>query len=290
MSETTTSETIDLQNLGPWVQQAWSRHDTQAQALLDALAAHAAQLPDAPEGADALRLAEHVALAHLDGAAALAALLDAVPPHASLVPMLERSRWVLAVIDGREAPEPPEGTRWRALQNLVLGLARTRQFDTAAQVLLADEARAAAIEPASAGQAYAAAANNVALGLRVGPRGDAAVDALMLQAAALSRRAWAVAGTWLEVERAEYQLAMCHAAAGQGAAAQAHAAACIAACEAQGADAAERFFAHECAVHAARAAGDGPGAAAHREAMVTLLQQVTDAAMRPWCEETLAAL
>lgn len=281
-----------MNDLADWLPLAWNDHAQQPQAVLDALTARCPDLPDAPEGAQALRLAEHVTLVHRpqpQGAQALQALLQAVPLHAHLAPGVAASRWALAILAGTEAPPAADVDRWRALQNVVLSLAAQRRHDEASRCLLADEALVATAEPPAA-RAYAVSANNVALGLRLGPRGDAAGDALMLQAAALSRRAWALAGTWLEVERAEYQLAMCHAAAGDGEQARAHAAACIAACEAHGADADERFFAHECAVHAARAGGDEAGAAAHRERMTALLAQVEDADARRWCEETLAAL
>ena len=281
-----------MNDLAAWLPQAWNDHAKQPQQVLDALAARWPDLPDAPEGAQALRLAEHVALAHLpqpQGAQTLRALLQTVPPHDQLAPAAAASRWALAALDGTESPPAADADRWRALQNLVLALAAQHRHEEASRWLLADEARAATAAPPTA-RAYAASANNVAQGLRLGPRGSAAADALMLQAAALSRRAWAAAGTWLEVERADYQLAMCHAAVGEGTQAQAHAATCIAACEAHAAAADERFFAHECAVHAARAAGDEAGAAAHRERMLTLLAQVEDAGTRQWCEETLAAL
>ena len=57
---------------------------------------------------------------------------------------------------------------------------------------------------------------------------DAERDALMLQAAATARRAWASAGNWMHLERAEVRLALCHAAAGNSAAAVIHAGLCVA--------------------------------------------------------------
>ncbi|MCW5609749.1 MAG: hypothetical protein KIS83_03530 [Rubrivivax sp.] len=275
--------------LGDWLNAAWDRHADAPREVADELQRRAATLPDDADGAMAVRLAEHVLLAHLDDAPALQRLLAALPAGTALDAAAARARWGLAVLAGEGTPPVlPDAARWGALQNVVLALLQRGQVGAARECLLADEAAAAASEDAAARRAYAATANNVAVDLRLGPRGDAARDALMLDAAALARRAWERAGTWMHVERADYQLAMCHAVLGQGEPARAAARACLAACEREGADAAERFFAHECNVHAERAAGDAAAAAAHRERMVALLAQIEDPGLRTWCAETLA--
>lgn len=158
--------------------------------------------------------------------------------------------------------------------------------------LLADEAAAAACAASDAGRAYAASANNVAQDLAAGPRGDAARDQLMRVAAHLSQRAWAQAGTWLQQQRAEYRLALCHAVLGQGQAALIHARRCLAACQAgdgqQAADAVEHFFAFEALARAHHAASDAAGAAAAAERMAGLLPDIDLAdGLRAWCEQAL---
>lgn len=199
-------------------------------------------------------------------------------------------------------PAPPEAPRWRALQNVVLALAGLGRSSEAAALLAADEAAARAQGDAEAGVAYASTANNVAGHLQIGNlRGDADADAprdaerdaLMLQAAAIARRAWDSAGHWMHAERAEYRLALCHAVAGQGAAAVHHAGLCLAGCETAGdaADAVEHYFAHEALVRAHRAAGDAPAAAAALQRMPMLLAQISEAdGLRDWCARTLAEL
>lgn len=293
----------DAPSLRQWLDQAHEQHARQPQAVAEGLLARAAALPDDDEGTEAIQLAEHVWLGHLghQGPAAVNGLqqfLQRLPAAAAaLQPARERAAWVLATLQGDAqamAILPPPALRWRALQNLVLALVAQGRVDEAAQRLAAPAREAMAhVEPA-ARKAYAASCNNVASDLREGlerpasgPR-DARV-ALMLEAAALARQAWAAAGTWLHVERAEYQLALCHAAAGDGAAALRHGRACLSICEAEGADAAERFFAHEALVHAQRAACDLAAAAQHRAGMLALLPEV-EADLQAWCRETLAAL
>ncbi|WP_088280147.1 ATP:cob(I)alamin adenosyltransferase [Ideonella sp. A 288] len=263
-------------------------HPARPREFAEALLAQAPVLGDDADSAEAIRLAEHVMLAHLADAEALARFISCLPHVARA--SARRAEWALARLAGQPEPDLPDALRWRALLNAVLAAARCGRHRDAADWLAADEARAAAHSDADARKAYAVTANNTALELRLGPRGDAAADALMLQAAALSRRAWAAAGTWLHVERAEYQWALCHAQLGQGEAALMHARQCLAMCLAEGADAAERFFAHEALARAWHAAGDVAQVAQQRLQMTELLAQVGDEAMRTWCAQTLEDL
>ncbi|GCL65167.1 hypothetical protein [Pseudaquabacterium pictum] len=278
-------------------------HADQPAAAVAALLARAASLPADADGARALHLAEHVALSHLGDANVLATLLAALPPALAqapaTAPSVQRLQWSLAVVQRTPAPAtPPEPQRWRALQNVVLALAAQRRWAEATALLSADEAAARSQGRNEAGQSYAVAANNVAMELQTsGPAAgqprDADRDALMLQAAAIARRAWGHAGTWRHAERAEYRLALCHAVAGQGAAARHHARLCLAACEAAGAeaDATEHFFAHEALAHAHHAAGDAAANAAARAQMAALLPQIDTAdGLRAWCADVLAAV
>jgi hypothetical protein len=275
--------------LGAWLDQAWTDHATATRRVADELLARAATLPDDADGAGVVRLAAHTLLAHGADPAAMQRLLERMPQGEALAAAARPARWALAQLNGLPPPAVSDRERWDALEYVVLVQAARGEAAQAQKRLLAEEDAAATHADAAARKAYAATANNVAGSLRDGPRGDAAKDTLMLAAAQLSRRAWERAGTWMNVERADYQLAMCHAVLGQGAPAVAFAQACLARCEAEGAEPSELFFAHECCVHAQRAAGAGALAAAHRTQMAALLAQVADDGMRAWCAETLAA-
>ena len=291
-------------SLSAWLAQAQDRHVDDPRAVADGLRAWVPTLPADEDGAQALRLAEHVWLAHLGDPAGLAALVAALPaawsdgaarPDAG--PALARARiaWALALLAGQDPPPLAQSACWRALQNLVLALAQQGRWAQAEACLLADEAAAAACAASDAGRAYAASANNVAQDLQAGPRGDAARDHLMLVAAHLSQRAWAHAGTWLQQQRAEYRLALCHAVLGQGEAALAHARRCLAACQAgdgqQPADAVEHFFAFEALARAHHAANDAAGAAVAAGRMAALLPAIDEAdGLRAWCEQAMHEL
>lgn len=279
----------DITALRTWLDQAWNEHAEQPHQVAKALAERAPALPDDADGAEALRLAEHTLLAHLADPPAMERLLAATPPHPALAPAMQRTRWALDTLAGSPTAAIADGQRWRALQSVVMALVARGDIAAARHHLLAEAPAALSTDDTDAAKGFAATANNIAADLRAGPRGDTARDALMIEAAELSQQAWTRVGTWMHAERADYQLALCHAAIGNGAQAVAHAQACLTRCEAEGAEAAERFFAHEALVHAHRAAGDAPEAGRQRERMATLLTEIDDEGMRAWCEETLAS-
>ena len=97
-------------SLTAWLAQAQHRHADAPQAVADGLRERAATLPADEDGAQALRLAEHVWLAHLGDPAGLAALLDLLPaaawsgsaaqPDTSPAIARARSAWALATLAG----------------------------------------------------------------------------------------------------------------------------------------------------------------------------------------------
>jgi hypothetical protein len=283
--------------LRTWLDQAQAQHADQPAAVADELTARAARLPADAQGAEAIRLAEHVWLAHAADPAGLQAFVDALPAalcqDASTAPSVQRARLALAWLAGQPTPAHDDALRWRVMQNVVLAMAWQGRSAEALALLQAEEAAALAQGRSDAGKAFAATANNVATHLQDSAHADAARSRLMLQAAALSRRAWASAGGWMQVERADYRLALCHAAVGQGAEAVEHAGRCLAACVAAGdeADAMEHFFAHEALVRGHRAAGDAAAAAAAVQRMHALLPDITEADGLPaWCADVLSTL
>lgn len=194
-----------------------------------------------------LRAAEHILLGHLADGPGLAARL---PAGAS------RAHAAIALAAGQEPDwkELAPAERIRACYNAALARTRSRDFAGLRELLRRAEALAAQGEP---GRAWAAMANNVAGDLRYYFKaGDAEAATAMLEAARLAREAWQRAGGWLELERADWQLAMCAAAAGEGAAALGAAEACVQACQHNEADDYEHCFAYQALGLAALAAGD----------------------------------
>lgn len=289
---------MSTEPLKDFVARGWNEHPKRARELATELSGMAASLPADADGAAAIGLAEHVWLSHLHDAPGFEAFVGRLPPAlheaADTAPMLQRARWLLATLAGAEAPRPPDAARWRAMQNLwSMWVARGRAADALAS-LEAEHPAALAHPEAAARKALAAATYGITVELREGPRGHATLDALMIAAARASRELWATAGGWLQVERGDYELARCHALLGEGAAALAHARACLALIEQHAgdpaADAFETFFAHEALAWAQRAAGDAAAEAAEIARMQQLMGEVGDESLQPWCREALAAL
>ena len=122
-----------------------------------------------------------------------------------------------------------------------------------------------------------------------------------------ARRFWALAGTWLETERAEYRLAMTWLQAGDPALARHHAQQCLAIVQANGSVPLERFFASEALALAEAADGNAAGHAAAlaqaREAFAALgytgvpvedlwaaARAALDEADQSWCRASLDKL
>lgn len=141
-----------------------------------------------------------------------------------------------------------------------------------------------------AARALAVTGNNVACALEEKPVRGPADDALMVRAAETGLRFWAVAGTWLETERAHYRLAQSLRKARRFDRALEHATTCLRMIEANGGDAFERFYGHEVVALAHHARGDAAPARAHRDAAAALVPGVADADLRPMLEGSLAAL
>ena len=133
------------------------------------------------------------------------------------------------------------------------------QTERAMSLLRAARDRLAALPNASAAmhRPLAVACNNMAWELH--DRGSARSrqdTAVMLDIAAASRLHWSRAGTWLEVERADYALALCHLSADKPDAALACADACLAACTRNEAPVMDHFLAHEALARVHGARGD----------------------------------
>jgi tetratricopeptide (TPR) repeat protein len=141
-----------------------------------------------------------------------------------------------------------------------------------------------------AARALAVTGNNVACVLEEKAARSPADDALMVRAAETGLRYWAVAGTWLETERAHYRLAQSLRKARRLDRAAEHATTCLRMIEANGGDAFERFYGHEVVALAHHARGDAGTARAHRDAAASHRAAVEDAELRAMVDDDLGAL
>jgi hypothetical protein len=276
-----------------FIEQGWNDH-------VDDLAGVAARLEqglpllkrDPAQVGDFLALVEHVVISHLGDADGMARWIERLVPVVAEQPPaqapLHRARCAVALLRGEAVDDTTHGRPLliRAHGNAANGaaargdVAQSRALLRAAADLVTDDDATEAVK------ALAAVANNLASQLLDGPRGRDA-DGLMLEAAELAQRRWHQAGTWLQAERADYLLALCAAAIGDGARALRHATACLSLCTAHGADAYERFFAQEALGKASLAAGHPAGARDALAHMGELLPQIEDAGQRAYAQSVL---
>lgn len=262
-------------NFTSFLEQAWRDHGDHPQAVGEQLKSAQALLTEPAQVAGLSNILVHVLGEHLGDWAAAQAELTRLQAH----PQCQNDAATSAVRVGLAAlalaqGEVPQGTkltdgeRVRALCSACAVCLGREELGNAAALFELSLKLVAAMPAESVGfeRALAVAANNLACTLGELPQRDAEQDAQMLQAAQAARKYWEIAGTWLEVERAEYVWAKTCLRAGQVQQAAEHAAACLGLCQAHNAPAFELFFAHEVAALAARALGYDAAFQAARQA------------------------
>jgi hypothetical protein len=113
--------------------------------------------------------------------------------------------------------------------------------------------------------------------------------AAMVELARGSREHWSHAGTWLEVERGDYDVARALLAAGSPDEALHHAEQCLAGCVANDAAPFEHLFAHEALARVHHALGHGEAWQRHVQAAQSAFERL-EADDRASCRSTLESL
>jgi hypothetical protein len=135
----------------------------------------------------------------------------------------------------------------------------------------------------------AMASNNLAVALEEKAEKAFRDIELMLMAAHAARRFWEISGTWLEVERAEYRLAMSFLSAGRPWDALRHAENCYDLCLAHSAPPFELFYGQEALALSFAAAGDWEGFRHARWRALDLFARLPEEE-KPWCKDSHSRL
>jgi len=281
-----------------FLQQAWADHADQSAAVAERLRADTPAPQSAAQLAALSRLVVHLCGEHLgafdDGRWRLAALAGHPLADATVQSALRVGVASLTLAESGHADR--DGFTLEELIRSEAGAAAIslgRQRTERALALLRDaRGRVAALPDAAPAvhQPLAVACNNMAWELHDrGSARSAADTAAMLDIAAASRMHWAQAGTWLEVERADYALALCHLSADLPDQGLHFAEQCLVACAQNGAPPYEHVFAHEAMAKACHACGDAVGRARHLAAAETAFARLT-VADQSACHSTLTAL
>lgn len=138
-------------------------------------------------------------------------------------------------------------------------------------------------------RALAISTNNMASALQEKEHLNSQEIDFMLENAAAARRFWEQAGTWKEVERAEFRLAFTHLKAKMAQEALSHAQLCLQIIEQNGNDPFEAFFAYEALAHS-YAALEQEDLAQQQVAKAEELFGQIPADSRQWCQGSLAKM
>lgn len=282
-----------------FVTHAWDEHASQPAVVAQRLATEGLTLVAEPAHVAPLaQLMHHVFGEHLgrwdDGLAALQALA-AHPVCAAGGPgaqAVQRCRASLALCAG-QADTRPQMTTSEAIRVTALAAAALAEQRTPRAMQLLQDALTrsdAAQLPAddAAHRALAVAGNNLACTLEEKVERSPEEVELMILAAQTGRRFWAIAGGWLETERAEYRLAMSWLQAGDLVQARQHAQACLDIVQRESAPPLEHFFAWEALAVVARAAQSADAAATAAQARKAFA--ALDEGDRGWCQASLDRL
>ena len=192
-------------------------------------------------------------------------------------------------LDPRSTLSPSDSIRVTAMAAASLAEHHTARALALFQDALAQADCAALPDTDPCTRALAVSGNNLASTLEEKTSRSAEERSLMILAAQTARRYWAVAGGWLETERAEYRLAMTWLQAGDPMQARAHAQNCLDIVAAHEGAALERVFGWEALARVERAAAN---ATAHVQALSQA--ESAFAALEPgdqaWCQASLDAL
>lgn len=283
--------------------QAWDEHGEQPAAVAARVETEGlALLRAVSEGQDKAigrlaHLAQHVHGGHLgqwQRGLRLQEILIALPACSEgTATQLRRYVASLAIGGGepgaRAALPPGERVAAAALAASHLAEHDAARAEDLLKAATAEEAALALPDTHAAVRTLAITGNTIAGTLEERPTLSAAERTLMTAAAEAGRRYWARAGTWLEVERAEYRLSRSWCVAGDAAAARRHALECLRIVAENGNPPLEVFFGQEALALAEQAAGN----AADRAAAVAAAGEtfpLIEESDRSWCRPTLDKL
>ncbi|MEP7102950.1 MAG: hypothetical protein ABI781_20750 [Burkholderiales bacterium] len=282
-----------------FIGKAWDDHVNVAREVADRLDQGVALVADEPQLNRLMHLGQHVYGEHLaawhEGVAFLERLktLPTFAPDGASGQQLRRYVAGLqlaaddgAVLDGLSASDR---TRVAAIAASNLAAHDTVRASRLLQEALDLAQRSGLPDGDPMNRSLAITSNTLAGALEEKVDRSADERALMILAAQTARHYWAIAGTWLETERAEYRLANTWLQAGDLARAREHAQACLEIVAANDGAALERLFGWEALGLVERAAGNTTGhaqALAHaREAFAEL-----DESDKSWCAASIDKL
>ena len=280
--------------------QAWDDHAADAESVAQRLSEQGvALLSSESQLVQLMNLSHHLWGAHLHNAACGTASFGALMTSAHFVPHAESAATAsrcMASLSLTESADFSLAALSPSDQIRVLAMAAANLADVNAargtqllQAALYQAERSGLPVADPMNRALAVAGHNLAAALEEKSSLSADEIALMWMAAKASRVYWERAGTWLQVERAEYQLATTFLKAGDLVQAEFHARECGRIVTENKAPALEKFFAAEALARVMRASKNKAAFSAASEQARTVFDGLA-ADDKAWCEGSLKKL
>lgn len=284
-----------LDKISSW----WVRHAEETQLVSVEIHDNISELSGALPESDCLayaRITMHVFGAHLGSFSEARALMQKLMQHNAEIKSLEFLNLQLAILDLAETHcyktdnfsfSDQIKIQAGAVQ-IHVGLDQTElaqeKYQKALNLMQSfDESENNSYDLLIAYKAMAISSNNLACQYEEEVNLTAAESALMLQAAHRAREFWEKAGSWLEIERAEYRLSQSYLKTGNLKTSERHARLCLEICNANRAPALEFFFAYQAMAMAK------PDSVSDRTQATEYFNKL-DEADKSWCEAELNKL
>jgi hypothetical protein len=271
-------------NFDQFLQQAWSEHGDNAYAVGQQLKTACPALTQPFQVAELTRILVHVFGEHLgDWGSGQSELtrLQAHPLSQSDAQAHSAVRVAQAALSLAQGVVPQgaklsDEERVRALSSASAICLGREELGNASDLFDLCLKLVALLPEGSAGfeRPLAVAANNLACALGELPLRSEEQTAQMVKAAQIARQYWALIGTWLETQRADYVLAKSHLRAGHLPAAASCAVDCLSLCQTNNAAPLDMFFAHEITALVARALGYGAAFEAARQSALKVFDML----------------
>lgn len=279
--------------------QAWSDHANQAADVASRLSGGIRLIEKAEQIPQMANLVTHVFGEHLgkwDEGILLLNQLKAIPAFgvgSESEHAINRSLASLEVASGKRSNLEglSASDQIRVLAIAASALSEQRDTPRAQQLFreALEKAHTGIAKGDPANRAIAVTGNNLACALEERDQRSPEENDLMVLAANTARKFWEIAGTWLQIERAEYRLARTYLQAGDTEEALRHAQACLEISQDNGAQPLEMFFAYEAIALVEKACGSSIGFTKAIEKMKSHFDELSPED-RAWCKSTLDKL
>lgn len=280
-------------NFAEFIDQAWSRHATDTESVAKDLATASVRLGQEPDVPSLAHLIFHVYAEHLqrytEGLEILTRLTHSpyYDEKGESGTALNRFVSALKLIMGQMEPAGPLTLSDRVrIYTLAAAGSLTWNLNKSYHHYLMALDLAESLDVTSKDPAFrtlAATSHNLMMELYERQTLNNHERQFMLHAAQKSRYFWGIAGTWLEAERAEYRLALCHLREQNYDQAQKHAAECLRLCQENNADNFELFFAFEVVARTERAKGNVAKSKANVDEALKNYSTLSDD-NKKWCQ------